>query len=284
MDGQKVKQILVDGLGEENVLDLIPASKFIFDSETVEKISINQYHSIVDGIENFFVEYMQSENIDHERVDILQKLIQDLRELENVSKENESEKTMLVCNSEIFHKNEKIVSTWLPSCLVSLDISFSKSFEIAPDIKSDENNHSVLSMIHKWKGLKSNCAPIVIPIEQKEMEQFLLGSLVMFSIFDSSRCKFPIVLDGPDSCRRLLQIKENHDWTDMGQLILEAFDLTGQKLGIVLRKHLQNIVNAETVIHSERTKGPKRKKVEENLVDVWSERRKNYFSNIAKKK
>lgn len=91
MDGQKVKQILVDGLGEENVLDLIPASKFIFDSETVEKISINQYHSIVDGIENFFVEYMQSENIDHERVDILQKLIQDLRELENVSKENESE-------------------------------------------------------------------------------------------------------------------------------------------------------------------------------------------------
>ena len=222
MNAQQVKNILVDALGEENTLSMIPCSGCVFEAD---QVSLSQFHDIELEIENYFIDYMQGDNIDQSKVEILQKVIQDLRNLETQRKEQEKGKTMLVCNSEIFKKNEKITSKWHPSCLVSLNVSFTKSFEIAPDIKDEEPNHSVLNMIHKWKGMKSNCAPIVIPIENKEMEQFILGSLVMFSIYDSSRCKFPIVLDGPDSCRRLLQIREGEDWAEMGQLILNSFDI-----------------------------------------------------------
>ena len=278
MNGQYVKDILVEALGKENTLSMIPSSKCLFEEDS---ISLTQFKNILEGMENYFVDNMQGGSLDQGRIETLQRTIQDLRKMENLGKENEKNKTMLVCNSEIFQKNEKIVSKWHPSCLVSLNISFNKSFEIAPDIKDDEPDHSVLNLIHKWKGMKSNCAPLVIPIEFKEMEQFLLGSLVMFSIYDSSRSKFPFVLDGPDSCKKLLQGVKN--WTEMGECILSSFEINAEKLGIILQAHLENIVKAQTVTQNDGTKLPKRKKIEENLVDVWTERKKTYISNITKK-
>ena len=278
MNGQHVKNILVKALGEETILSMIPATKCLFEEEQVSK---TQFDDIVEGLENYFVDYMQCEIIDQEKVETLQRTVQDLRKLEIHGKDNEKNKTMLVCNSEVFKKTEKPPSQWHPSCLVSLNISFTKSFEIAPDIKNDEANHSVLNMIHKWKGMKSNSAPLVIPIDIKEMEQFILGSLVMFSIYDTSRSKFPLILNGPDSCKKLLQSETN--WTDMGECILSSFEISSEKLGAILKTHLENIVNAQSVTQNEGGKLPKRKKIEENLVDEWTERKKTYYTNINKK-
>ena len=130
--------------------------------------------------------------------------------------------------------------------------------------------------------MKSSSAPIVIPIDVKEMENFLLGSLIMFSIYDSSRCKFPIVLEGPKSCEEMLSTVQN--WTEMGEIILSSFDISSEKIGNILKSHLQNIVNSQIVSHTGGgVKLPKRRKVEENLVNVWEERKKNYLSNVSKK-
>ena len=130
--------------------------------------------------------------------------------------------------------------------------------------------------------MKSSSAPIVIPIDVKEMENFLLGSLIMFSIYDSSRCKFPIVLEGPKSCEEMLSTVQN--WTEMGEIVLSSFDISSEKIGNILKSHLQNIVNSQIVSHTGGgVKLPKRKKVEENLVNVWEERKKNYLSNVSKK-
>ena len=130
--------------------------------------------------------------------------------------------------------------------------------------------------------MKSSSAPIVIPIDVKEMENFLLGSLIMFSIYDSSRCKFPIVLEGPKSCEEMLSTVQN--WTEMGEIILSSFDISSEKIGNILKSHLQNIVNSQIVSHTGGgVKLPKRKNVEENLVNVWEERKKNYLSNVSKK-
>merc|ERR1712004_400860 len=115
-----------------------------------------------------------------------------------------------------------------------------------------------------------------------EMENFLLGSLIMFSIYDSSRCKFPIVLEGPKSCEEMLSTVRN--WTEMGEIILSSFDISSEKIGNIIKSHLQNIVNSQIVSHTGGgVKLPKRKKVEENLVNVWEERKKNYLSNVSKK-
>ena len=284
MDAQEVKNILVEALGEDQSLSMIPSSKCAFEEHSV--ISLKQYNDIVDGMESYFVDFMQSDQGgDNGKIEFLQKAIKKLRNLTKVrfqeSDVQENGKSMLVCNSDVFSKDEKATSKWLPSCLVSLNVSWSKSFEIAPDIRADEPSHSVLNMVHKWRGMKGNSAPLVIPIDVKEMEHFLLGSLVMFSIFDSSRSKFPLVLNGPESCNQLLPTTEN--WTEMGQLILSSFDISAEKLGMVLKAHLQNIVKAQSVTQAEGAKLPKRKKPEENLMDVWAERKKSYFTNITKK-
>lgn len=205
-----------------------------------------------------------------------------LKSLEIWNSTKKKSKTLLVCNSDIFKKEDKIASKWDPSCLVSLNVSFTKALEIAPDIKEDDPSCSNFNLIHNWKGMKSSSAPIVIPIDVKEMENFLLGSLIMFSIYDSSRCKFPIVLEGPKSCEEMLSTVQN--WTEMGEIVLSSFDISSEKIGNILKSHLQNIVNSQIVSHTGGgVKLPKRKKVEENLVNIWEERKKNYLSNVSKK-
>merc|ERR1712018_499456 len=131
-----------------------------------------------------------------------------------------------------------IVSKWDPSCLVSLNVSFTKALEIAPDIKEDDPSCSNFNLIHNWKGMKSSSAPIVIPIDE----------------------------------------------TEMGEIILSSFDISSEKIGNILKSHLQNIVNSQIVSHTGGgVKLPKRKNVEENLVNVWEERKKSYLSNVSKK-
>merc|ERR1711973_66820 len=255
MNAKVVRDILNDSLGENQFLSFIPSSHYVFSEQ---EITIKQLRDILNGLENYFTDYIQSENADEITTQQLQNAIKKLRNLEfQHSYLQEKSKTLLVCNSDIFKKEDKIVSKWDPSCLVSLNVSFTKALEIAPDTKEDDPSCSNFNLIHNWKGMKSSSAPIVIPIDEKEMENFLLGSLIMFSIYDSSRCKFPIVLEGPKSC---------------------------EEIGNILKSHLQNIVNSQIVSHAGGgVKLPKRKNVEENLVNVWEERKKNYLSNVSKK-
>ena len=276
MNAKVVRDILNDSLGENQVLSFIPSSHYVFSEQ---EITIKQFHDILNGFENYFTDFIQSENADEIRTQQLQNAIKKLRNLEF---HQEKSKTLLVCNSDIFKKEDKIASKWDPSCLVSLNVSFNKALEIAPDIKEDDPSCSNFNLIHNWKGMKSSSAPIVIPIDVKEMENFLLGSLIMFSIYDSSRCKFPIVLEGPKSCEEMLSTVQN--WTEMGEIILSSFDISSEKIGNILKSHLQNIVNSQIVSHTGGgVKLPKRRKVEENLVNVWEERKKNYLSNVSKK-
>ena len=276
MNAKVVRDILNDSLGENQVLSFIPSSHYVFSEQ---EITIKQFHDILNGFENYFTDFIQSENADEIRTQQLQNAIKKLRNLEF---HQEKSKTLLVCNSDIFKKEDKIASKWDPSCLVSLNVSFNKALEIAPDIKEDDPSCSNFNLIHNWKGMKSSSAPIVIPIDVKEMENFLLGSLIMFSIYDSSRCKFPIVLEGPKSCEEMLSTVQN--WTEMGEIVLSSFDISSEKIGNILKSHLQNIVNSQIVSHTGGgVKLPKRKNVEENLVNVWEERKKNYLSNVSKK-
>ena len=74
------------------------------------------------------------------------------------------------------------------------------------------------------------------------------------------------------------------NWTEMGEIVLSSFDISSEKIGNILKSHLQNIVNSQIVSHTGGgVKLPKRKKVEENLVNVWEERKKSYLSNVSKK-
>merc|ERR1711973_744659 len=214
---------------------------------------------ILNGFENYFTDYIQSENADEITTQQLQNAIKKLRNLEfQHSNLQEKSKTLLVCNSDIFKKEDKIVSKSDPSCLVSLNVSFTKALEIAPDIKEDDPSCSNFNLIHNWKGMKSSSAPIVIPIDVKEMENFLLGSLIMLSTV--------------------------RNWTEMGEIILSSFDISSEKIGNILKSHLQNIVNSQIVSHTGGgVKLPKEKNVEENLVNVWEERKKSYLSNVSKK-
>ena len=121
----------------------------------------------------------------------------------------------------------------------------------------------------------------MIPLSLSELEEFLLAGLVMFTLFDTERSKLPIKLNGPESCQKLLESTNN--WEQIGEQILSAFEIDSKKVGSVFKQHLQNIVNAQSVVQNDNAKIPKRRRVEENLVDVWTERKKNYISNISKK-
>ena len=113
MNGLPVKNILVNALGEESILSMVPCSRCLFEED---KIAVTQFDNIVEGLENYFVDYMQSEDVDQSKIETLQRTIQELRKLEIKHKENEVEirgkenengKTLLVCNSEIFKKKMK---------------------------------------------------------------------------------------------------------------------------------------------------------------------------------
>ena len=228
MNAKVVRDILNDSLGENQFLSFIPSSHYVFSEQ---EITIKQFHDILNGFENYFTDFIQSENADEIRTQQLQNAIKKLRNLEfQHSYLQEKSKTLLVCNSDIFKKEDKIASKWDPSCLVSLNVSFNKALEIAPDIKEDDPSCSNFNLIHNWKGMKSSSAPIVIPIDVKEMENFLLGSLIMFSIYDSSRCKFPIVLEGPKSCEEMLSTVQN--WTEMGEIVFPRLTYHLKKLEI----------------------------------------------------
>ena len=276
MDAQEVKLILIEILGEDKALSLIPAAKCVFENPE-SLISVKNYNTIVEGMESCFVDSMENDG-DSEKSRILEKGISKIRNLREVVEEK-GKKQMMVCKSDIFTKYEKIESKWNPLSLVSLPVSWTKSFDIAPDIREDDPTNCQLSLVHKYPRSKS--APLVIPIDVREMEQFLLGSMVMFSIFDSSRKKFPVVLKDPETCNEMLKSTKN--WAEMGELILSSFDLTPERIGDVLKSLLESIVLAEPVMQTGSAKMPKRKKPTENLVDVWAERKKSYITNMTKK-
>merc|ERR1711973_505481 len=91
----------------------------------------------------------------------------------------------------------------------------------------------------------------------------------------------PDIKEDDPSCSNFNLI---HNWKEMGEIILSSFEISSEKIGNILKSHLQNIVNSQIVSHTGGgVKLPKRRKVEENLVNVWEERKKNYLSNVSKK-
>ena len=103
MESQSIKDIIIDVFGENNIGEsVIPSCKVLIDKD---KISLTEFKCIIDDMENYFVDYMQGDDIDQGRVEHLQSAIQQLSSLQDESKLQN--KTMLVCNSEIFKKEEK---------------------------------------------------------------------------------------------------------------------------------------------------------------------------------
>ena len=93
--------------------------------------------------ETYFVQYRTFDNNSEEKVDKLQKAIQVLNEmvnsLDNIEEresESESKKSLVVCSSSVFKKEkETITSNWNSANIVGLDFSYTKSYQISPDVR-----------------------------------------------------------------------------------------------------------------------------------------------------
>ena len=79
MNAKVVRDILNDSLGENQVLSFIPSSHYVFSEQ---EITIKQLRDILNGFENYFTDYIQSENADEITTQQLQNAIKKLRNLE----------------------------------------------------------------------------------------------------------------------------------------------------------------------------------------------------------
>ena len=257
------------------------------------KLTKSDILALKQDFETYFVQYRTFDNNSEEKVNKLQKAIMELNEMahsidsiEKKESENESEakRSLIVCSSSVFKKEEKSGSNWNSENIVGLDFSFSKSYQISPDIRrgSNESEVSALSLVYKWKGLKSNVNPLSIPIHSKELPQYLQAGVIMFSIFDPAERGFPVSPIDPSSCKEVLQKVEN--WTTLGGSILESFGLTAENVGSLLQKHLHDIAFSSQEIHQdmEGTKSLKKKIAEEHMADLWSKRKKAFVKSIEK--
>ena len=125
-------------------------------------------------------------------------------------------------------------------------------------------------------------AALSIPINEKELSEYLLGAIVMFSIFDPIERGFPLNPKDPSSCKELLNKVEN--WTVLGEKILSSFGLTKENIGNLIKKHLSDIAfsSQEVVQDMEGLNSIKKKNEQEHVADIWSKRKKAYLKNIEK--
>ena len=75
MNAKVVRDILNDSLGENQVLSFIPSSHYVFSEQ---EITIKQFHDILNGFENYFTDFIQSENADEITTQQLQNAIKKL--------------------------------------------------------------------------------------------------------------------------------------------------------------------------------------------------------------
>lgn len=263
----------------------IHSSQILFDKKIISKQDLQ---SIKQDFEAYFVEYNSFGDKSEETISQLQKAIEELTYIGNSIENNERDesesepKKFNVCSSSVFKKENIQTSNWSPKNIVGLDFSYTKSYQISPDIRtgSEENEVAALSLVYKWKGLRSNIQPLSIPISPKEFEQYLLGGIVMFSIFEPRDRGFPKCPQDPLSCKELLS--EVEDWTAMGQHVLESFKITPENIGTILRSHLLDIAHSSQEVQQdmESMKPIKKKKAEEFMADIWSKRKKAYLKNL----
>ena len=251
-------------------------------------LSKQDIQSIKQDFEVYFVEYSTFDDKSEETISQLQKAIEELNYIGNTidnydRDDSESEpKKFNVCSSSVFKKENTQTSNWNPKNIVGLDFSFTKSYQISPDIRtgSDEDEVAALSLVYKWKGLRSNIQPLSIPINPKEFDEYLLGAIVMFSIFEPKDRGFPQCPRDPPSCKELLN--EVDDWAAVGQKVLESFRITPETVGAILRSHLSDIAHSSQEVQQdmESMKPVKKKKAEEFMTDIWSKRKKAYLKNL----
>ena len=72
MNAKVVRDILNDSLGENQFLSFIPSSHYVFSEQ---EITIKQLRDILNGFENYFTDYIQSENADEITTQQLQNAI-----------------------------------------------------------------------------------------------------------------------------------------------------------------------------------------------------------------
>ena len=291
MDNEKVSgnffSIFEPAWCQEHIL----SASLLLDNK--KKLTKSEILALKQDFETYFVQYRSFDNNSEEKVSKLQMAIRELNELaqsldniEQSESESEAKRSLIVCSSSLF-KNEsyKPESNWNSDNIVGLDFSFTKSYQISPDVRrgSNESDVSALSLVYKWKGLKSNVIPLNIPIQQKELPQFLQGAVVMFSIFDPTERGFPVCPIDPSSCKEVLKKVEN--WSKLGETILESFGLTAENIGNLLKKHLHDIAfSSQEIEHEmEGTKSMKKKIAEEHMADIWSKRKRAFLKNIEKK-
>ena len=287
MDNEQVSEKIF------SILELEWCQEHIFSASLLskKKLTKSDILALKQDFETYFVQYRTFDNNSEEKVGKLQRVIQELNELtlsfdQIVQEESESEakRSLIVCSSSVFNEEKVIESNWNSENIVGLDFSFTKSYQISPDVRrgSNESDESALCLVYKWKGLKSNVNPLSIPIHPKEFSHYLKGALAMFSIFDPTQRGFPVNPIDPSSCKEVLQKVEN--WSTLGQTILQSFGLTAENVGILLQKHLHDIAFASQEVQQnmEGIKSLKKKKAEEHMADLWSKRKKAFVNRIEK--
>ena len=292
MDTEQVSAKIYSFLDKKWCEENITSLNLLSEKSSLTK---NDILTIKQEFEVNFVQYQTFDDQSEETVFQLQQVIRELDEIASLIQsasehecdnfeETVAKKSFNVCSSTVFKKTPNLAeSSWSPSHLVGLDFSFSKSYQISPDVRNDgENDAAALSLVYKWKGLRSNIQPLSIPISPKEYNEYLLGALAMFSIFDPIGRGFPINPTDPMSCKEVLDKVE--DWPSLGKLILESFGLTSEIVGTTLQAHLSNIAHSSQEIQhdTESLKSVKRRKAEEFTADIWNKKKKAYLKNIGK--
>ena len=207
---------------------------------------------------------------------LLINLRQLLQEFSKMSEEDIGEGKIQVCSSNLYQKTPA-QSDWSSRVLVGCNISYTKMIEIGPSVSDPER--SVLNLIFKYKGLQSNVNPLVIPIQEAEFKDFVNGSIIMFTLFNSKA--LPVKLNGIDSCMQLLS--ETQDWTQIGQLILDQFDLSPENIGEVFKNHISSMIQSQIKIDQAELKSTKRKSSEQSRFDCWNNRQKRYAIHSKKR-
>ena len=281
---EKVNNILLRFLDENTVPTFIIKQN---------DISLEELHLLTTEIENLF-ERTYGENDEASKK--LELCLCDLREyLQELAKDEsdsvkigqlqtneiEPQQTFQVCSSNLYNRN-LTHSEWSPKCLVGCNISYTKAYELGP--KVDDPTQSGVNMIYKYKGLTSTCNPICIPVNPSEFSEFVNGAIIMFTLFQNTN--LPIKLKGIESCKKLLsEVKKDSDWDDIGNMILESFELTPKNVGQIFKSHMTNMVNSKIMVDEDglTTKTSKRKNQEQFNFDAWIARQKRFAVNSKKK-
>ena len=283
MDSAQVSDLVFSHLNQSWCEENIPSLSPLFFNKS--KISKQDIGEIKEHFQTFYMQYNSLDDNDksQETIAKLQEIVYELSRIseEQDFSESETKKSFMVCNSSIFQKDAYKESNWEPSCLVGLNVSFNKCFQIAPDVRTgtNEQDKSALHLIYKWKGMQSNVSPLTIRLVPKEANEFILGAIIMYSIYNPENRNLPVEPTNPKTCKEFLDKVE--DWDNIGKNIIQSFDITPENVGSILKKHLTDIVHSSHVEQDmENIKPLKRKKAEEQISDLWSKQKKNFVKHV----